>query len=221
MFFDDSLKRLKKELKAAGADMAFVKNWQKSYDKVRKQSTVIEKQYVKAKEDLNAVLGSLKEMEQLLISAKENIGFEEVKKKLISFAKDMKKYKSSFVYEFLIGKEDQEFHLIYDTILSFIGTLCQKEQAEIRDLLILQSEVENLMAMTEEALEKVWPDFRAMAYFYLGHTDEELLQLPHADKITFVEKMYADEFYRPMNQVIETALGTERASKVMEVELWI
>lgn len=221
MFFDDSLKRLKKELKAAGADMAFVKNWQKSYDKVRKQSTVIEKQYVKAKEDLNAVLGCLKEMEQLLISAKENIGFEEVKKKLISFAKDMKKYKSSFVYEFLIGKEDQEFHLIYDTILSFIGTLCQKEQAEIRDLLILQSEVENLMAMTEEALEKVWPDFRAMAYFYLGHTDEELLQLPHADKITFIEKMYADEFYCPMNQVIEAALGTERASKVMEVELWI
>ena len=47
MFFDDSLKRLKKELKAAGADMAFVKNWQKSYDKVRKQSIVIEKQYVK------------------------------------------------------------------------------------------------------------------------------------------------------------------------------
>mgnify|MGYP003295804596 CR=1 FL=1 len=151
----------------------------------------------------------------------ENIGFEEVKKKLISFAKDMKKYKSSFVYEFLIGKEDQEFHLIYDTILSFIGTLCQKEQAEIRDLLILQSEVENLMAMTEEALEKVWPDFRAMAYFYIEGTDEELLQLPHADKITFVEKMYADEFYCPMNQVIEAALGTERASKVMEVELWI
>lgn len=221
MFFDDSLKGLKKELKAAGADMTFVKNWQKSYDKVKKQSTVMESKYIKAKADLEAVMGCLKDMEQLLISAKETVGFGEVKKKLLVFAKDMKKYKSSFVYEFLIGKEDKEFHLIYDTILALISSLCQKEQAEISELLILQSEVENLMAMTKEALEKAWPDFRAMAYFYLEHTDEELLQLPHPDKIKLIKKKYQDEFFCPMKQVLEAALGTERASKVMEVELWI
>ena len=52
MFFDDSLKGLKKELKAAGADTAFVKSWQKSYDKVRKQSANLESQYTKEKSNL-------------------------------------------------------------------------------------------------------------------------------------------------------------------------
>lgn len=221
MFFFDSLRKLKKELKSAGADMAFVKEWQKIYDKVKKQSTVIEGQYIKAKADLDAVLRCLKNLEQVLISARETMGFGEVKKKLNVFAKDMKKYKSNFIYEFLIGKEDEEFHLIYDTILFLMSALCQKEQAEVSDLLILQSEVENLMAITEEALEKKWPDFRAMAYFYLEHTDEELLHLPHPDKVRLIKNKYMDEFYAPMKQVIEAALGTERANRVMEVELWI
>jgi len=48
MFFDDSLKGLKKELKAADADLSFVKIWQKSYDKVKKQATIIGGQYAKA-----------------------------------------------------------------------------------------------------------------------------------------------------------------------------
>ena len=34
LFGEDSLKGLKKELKSAGADMSFVKGWQKSFDKV-------------------------------------------------------------------------------------------------------------------------------------------------------------------------------------------
>ena len=90
-----------------------------------------------------------------------------------------------------------------------------------RERLILQSEVENLMAITKEALGKEWPEFRELAYFYLNHTDRELLELPHADKVCFVKKLYAEEFYNPMKQVVETALGTERARSVMEVELWI
>lgn len=210
MFFDDSLKELKKELKATGANMSFVKNWQKIYDKVRKQTPVMEGQYTKAKSDLESVMECLKGMEQLLISDTD-------KTSLANHAKNLKKYQNGFNCEFLIGKEDKEFHLIYDTILLLIG----KEIKEKKDKLILQSEVENLMAIVKEALEKQWPDFREMAYFYLEHTDREIFELPHADKIQVVRKYYQDEFYNPMKQVIEAALGEERANRVMEVELWI
>lgn len=206
MFFDDSLKGLKKELKNAGADISFVKGWQKNYDKVKKQYPVLESQYMKAKSDLAIVMDCLKQMEELLINEKE----------VSETIRVLKKYQNGFNQEFLIGKEDKEFHLTFATILS-LGAKGIKEK---RERLILQSEVENLMAITKEALEKEWPEFREMAYFYLNHTDRELLELPHADKVQFVKKLYAKEFYNPMKQVVEEALGTERAMRVMEVEVW-
>lgn len=215
MFFDDSLKGLKKELKTAGVDMSFVKGWQKSYDKVKKQCPAIEGQYIKAKADLQHVMECLKGMEQLLISAKD-ISDKVFKEKLNHYAKELKKYQGGFNQEFLIGKEDQEFHLTFSTILS----LCGKTLKESKERLILQSEVENLMAITKEALDKSWPEFRELAYYYLEHTDRELLELPHMDKVQFVKKLYQNEFYNPMKQVIEASLGLERAEKIMEVELW-
>lgn len=216
MFFDDSLKGLKKELKTAGADVSFVKGWQKNYDKVKKQYPVIESQYIKAKSDLESVMECLKKLEQLLIGAKD-ISDRAWKEQLSQYAKELKRYQNGFNQEFLIGKEDQEFHLTFSTILS----LCGKEIRESRERLILQSEVENLMAITKEALEKGWPEFRALAYFYIEHTDKELLELPHAEKLQLVKKLYMDEFYTPMKQVVEAALGTQRAIKIMEDELWI
>lgn len=216
MFFDDSLKGLKKELKAVGTDVSFVKNWQKTYDKVRKQKPILEGQYVQTKKELQIVYAVLKEMEQLFISCKEGADVLQVQKKLDEFVKDMKKYQKDFILEFLIGKEDKEFHLTYSAII----TLGEKKITEKKDTLIIQSEVENLMAITKEALDKAWPDFRAMSYFYLEHTDKELLELPHGEKIEKVTQMYEREFYNPMFQVLENALGKERAETIMEVELW-
>lgn len=217
MFFDDSLKGLKKELKAAGADLSFVKEWQKSYDKVRKQSPIIENQYVQAKGELDVVYAILKEMEQLLISCKSENDLGNVQKRLSGFAKEMKKYQNDFNCEFLVSKEDKDFHLTYTTIV----TLCGKNIKEQKDVLILQSEIENLMSMTKEALDKNWPEYRAMAYFYIDHTDKEIFDLPHVDKVEKVTAIYEKEFSEPMKQVTEVALGEERASKLMEEELWI
>lgn len=206
--FEDSLRELKKELKAAGADMSFVKEWQKSYDKVRKQSSVLKTQYTQAKSDLESVYQNLKSVEQKLIAADLNLSVE---------AKTLKQYKTSFSHEFLIGKEDREFHLTFQTILS----LFEKKLSSQKDVLILQSEVENLLAVTKEALEREWPAFRAMAYFYIERTDRDIIDMPHTEKIAYVQQIYEDEFVKPMMQALQTAVGEERAKKVMEVELWI
>lgn len=206
--FEDSLRELKKELKAAGTDMSFVKEWQKSYDKVRKQSPVLKTQYTQAKSDLESVYQNLKVMERKLIAGDLNLSAE---------AKSLKQYKTSFNHEFLIGKEDREFHLTFQTILS----LCENKLSSQKDVLILQSEVENLLAVTKEALAKEWPVFRAMAYFYIERTDRDIIDMPHVEKIAYVQRIYEDEFVKPMMQVLQAAVGEERAKKVMEVELWI
>lgn len=206
--FEDSLKQLKKELKSAGVDVSFVKEWQKSYDKVRKQSAILKAQYTQAKLDLEMVYQSLKTMEKKLIAGDAD---------MTSSVKGLKQYKTSFNQEFLIGKEDKEFHLTFQTILS----LGEKKISGQRDMLILQSEVENLLAVTKEALEKEWPEFRAMAYFYIERTDRDIIDMPHNEKVSYVQRIYADEFVKPMTQVLESAFGEERAKNVMEVELWI
>ena len=84
----------------------------------------------------------------------------------------------------------------------------------------MQSEVENILAVTEETLEKNWPDFRAMAYFYLDRTDRAIYDLPHADKVAEVNRIYEVEFLAPMKALLEKYLGEERAKQILEVELW-
>ena len=84
----------------------------------------------------------------------------------------------------------------------------------------MQSEVENILAVIEEALAKNWPDFRAMAYFYLSRTDREICDLPHLDKVEEVNGIYEKEFLSPMRSVLKRSLGEERARKILEVEIW-
>lgn len=207
LFGEDSLKGLKKELKTVGADMGFVKGWQKVFDKVKKNCVQLEAQYTQAKTELEQVHTVLKKMEQSLIARKDD---------LIECAKELKKFQGHFNQEFLIGKEDKEFHLIYQTILN----LCAKGCKSQKEVLILQSEVENILAVAEEALAKEWPDFRALAYFYLERTDREIYDLPHSDKVAEVERIYETEFLAPMRTVLVKCLGEERARQILEVEVW-
>ena len=216
LFGEDSLKGLKKELKSAGADMSFVKGWQKSFDKVKKSYVQIESQYTVAKKELEQVHIILKKMEQLLISIKSDITNVSYRSIIRECERDLKKYQGHFNHEFLIGKEDKEFHLTYQTLLS----LCAKGFESQKDILILQSEVENILSVAEEALAKDWPDFRAMAYFYLGRTDREIYDLPHTDKVAEVNRIYENEFLTPMRQVLIKCFGEDRAKAVLEEEIW-
>ena len=216
LFGEDSLKGLKKELKNAGADMSFVKGWQKSFDKVKKGSIQLETQYVQVKKELEQVHVLLKKMEQTLISMKGNISNPACKAALSECARELKKYQGHFNHEFLMSKEDKEFHLTYGTILA----LCAKGLSEQKDALILQSEVENILAVTEEALDKEWPSYRAMAYFYLDRTDKEIYDLPHADKVVEVNRIYESEFLAPMRQVLTDCFGAEKANYILEVDVW-
>jgi len=214
--FEDSLKEWKKDLKVSGVDMSMIKSWQKAYDKVKRQTPVLENQYIKAKKDLKTVYALLLDMEKALVECKgcdTSLWQGEAGKTVVSLANSMKQYQNSFNQEFLISKEDTEFHLTYKSILD----LCAKRE---QDSLILQSEVENLMALTKEALDKNWPDFRAMAFFYLERSDKEIFDIPHADKVEKVTRVFENECLKPMRQMMTQCYGEEKAKQIVEVDLW-
>lgn len=208
--FDDSLKFLKRELKDAGVDVSFLRQWQKAYDKVRQQEPVLRTQYLTAKQDLETVFALLRDMEKRLIHGAVE------KDVLVAFAKEMKKYQGRFNQEFLIGKEDVDFHSTHMSIIK----QCEKDMKEKGNALILQSEIENLLAITREALEKKWPDFRAMAFFYLERVDGDISELPHQDKVARVEGIYELEFKKPFLDAVGSKLEPARITKIMEEELW-
>ena len=207
--FEDSLKVLKKELKDAGVDMNVVRDWQKYYDKVKRQAPQLEFQYQTATKELESVLSLLKGMEQFLIS---NKGTGDV----TGYAKELKRYQGHFNHEFLISKEDSDFHSTFASILS----LCEKCKRESSDALILQSEVENLIALVEEALEKELPEYHAMAFYYIERSDKEIFDLPHADKVAKVLRIYENEFLKPLRDGMEGRIRGQRIKEIMEEELW-
>lgn len=208
--FDDSLKVLKKEFKDAGVDMSVVRLWQKNYDKVRQQAPILETQYKTAKQELEIVFSLIKNMELKLIEGSAN------RENLNIFSKEMKKYLGHFNQEFLIGKEDTDFQTTYASIIK----LCDKDMSVKGNALILQSEIENLIAVTQEALEKEWPDFKALAFFYIQRTDKEITELPHHDKVTKVENIYKEEFVKPLENTLKDRMTDIRIREIMEEELW-
>ena len=151
----------------------------------------------------------LKGMEQFLIS---NKGTGDV----TGYAKELKRYQGHFNHEFLISKEDAGFHSTFASIIS----LCEKGKRKISDGLILQSEVENLIALTEEALEKEWPEYRAMAFYYIERSDKEIFDLPHTDKVAKVRRVYENEFLKPLHDCMTGRISEERVRMIMEEELW-
>ena len=208
--FDDSLKSLKKDFKDAGVDMNFIRQWQKNYDKVRTQAPILETQYKTAKQELESVMSLIKDMEQQLIGgfvSRESLG---------NFAKELKKYQGHFNQEFLIGREDMDFHSTYASIIK----LSEKGIADKKSGLILQSEIENLMAVTKEALAKEWPDFRETAFFYIDRTDNEISKLPHLAKLENVKKIYESEFVQPFRDALSGRISDIRIREIMEEELW-
>lgn len=208
--FDDSLKGLKKEFKDAGVDMSIIRQWQKSYDKVRQHAPVLEGQYKTAKLELETVLAWLKDMEQQIIDGRIN------KDSLGLFCKEMKKFQGHFNQEFLIGKADTDFQTTYLSIIK----LCDKGIGDKGNLLILQSEIENLMAVTKEALEKAWPGFKELAFFYLEHTDKEISDMPHLEKVARINGIYGEQFVAPFLGAVTGRINQERIAEIMEEELW-
>lgn len=237
--FKDALRPLRKELKLAGADMPKVKQWQKMYEKVKKQKPQIESHYLRVKTALEELDSLLEKMEDDLIYGKEQSNFvwrnamQVLDKKLKNYGTWLMNYENSFDHDFLIGKADTEFHLTYTTLLK----LCMQELKQEIEVILIQSEVENLMALVKEALEKTCPDFKALAFFMMQHSENELEELPHFEKLNKISGLYEDEFLSPMRNILLEAFKStnqkmsilleksdlepeERAEYILEDKIW-
>ena len=109
--------------------------------------------------------------------------------------------------EFLISKADTDFHTTLDSVVK-LGTKYTDSGA---DGIILQSEIENLMHLTDEGLKRQKPDLFALSYYYLDHSNKELEELTFQQKIEEVHRIYYVEFQRDILKQIESCVKQAEA----------
>lgn len=192
MFGRDDLKEIREALQICGCDMNAFKRWQRKYEKLVKQMPSVREQYENALRTTQEVYVIAQELERLIVQ--NQIRERENMKDFSALLKDLKKVQNSFDHEFIISREDREFHSTYESILR-LGT---KALEDVQQKLILQSEIENLLALLKENLEKEEPRLEALCFFYQEHTDRELVELPPAERMNWIMGIYQQEFIDPI-----------------------
>ena len=198
---------IKAALAAADCDMNAFRSWQKMYDKIVKRKKEEEARYVRCRDMTMCVKADGEKMEQMLTSDTE-IDAREFSRLL----KELKQMQGSFDHEFLISKEDQEFHSTYDTIIR----LSVKALETPDQRLLLQSEIENLLELLKENLEKEKPDMLALTFYYQIGSDKELATMSPADRLARIKRAYEGEFQGPAVRLL--AEGIRRADDIVSYQ---
>ena len=154
---NDFVENVKSALAAVDCDMGAFRSWQKQYDRLKKKQKEQKERYERCREQTKRVQEDAQLMEQMLI-AEQTADRKEFGRLL----KDLRQMQNNFDHEFLVSKEDQEFHSTYDTILR----LGMKALNAPDQKLLLQSEIENLLALVKENLEKEKPKIEALTFYY-------------------------------------------------------
>ena len=135
---DEEIEKIKAALVATDSDMAAFKSWQKKYEKLNRQWQSTQMQYENARVATEWMNDGARQMERMLTGEKTYD-----KKEFAQIIKEMKRRQNGFDHEFLISREDREFHSTYDTIIRLGTKACEAPEEK----LILQSEIENLLAL--------------------------------------------------------------------------
>ena len=186
---NDFVENVKSALAAVDCDMGAFRSWQKMYDKLKKKKSEQEDRYRRCREQTKRVQEDAQLMEHMLTTAQSVDG-----KEFGRLLKDLRQMQNSFDHEFLVSKEDQEFHSTYDTILR-LGTKALNAPDQ---KLLLQSEIENLLALLKENLEKRGTGDCGTYILLSVWIGSELAQLPPAEKLSKITYLYECEFRRPI-----------------------
>ena len=185
-------------------DMSAFRVWQKQYDKLNRQWQAVQERYQKARQITEQVHRNAKQLEEILVDDTQG-----QRKEAAQILKEWKRLQNGFDHEFLISKEDREFHSTYDTIVRLGIKAVDNEDQK----LILQSEVENLIALLEENLEKKQPSAWKLCFFTLNHGEQELIELPPAEKLNCIDTTYQQEFLQPIIALLVFAIDRADARR--------
>lgn len=103
-----------------------------------------------------------------------------------------------YVYhECLIRKDD----LDYDATLHYMNTKVPAYTET--DRLMMQSELENLKAVFDDAMQWAAPDFMALAYFLQQEGSTMLADMENTGRNSYIERIYKERFWNENAKLLE------------------
>lgn len=207
---EEDEKKFRDAMLAAGADPSTVKAWLKIFSKTRKNALNTASRYYSVKDKLETLIQSLEDAERMLIADKESLNKEmcitsDSKSQMTLYSREFKRLQGCFNDEFLISKEDKDFQTTLDSVTALSAKYDGTEN------LILQSEVENLLYLAREGLDREKPDMFALAYFYLERSNKDLEELNFSAKIERVNQIFEDEFISVIKPELVSAVKMAEA----------
>lgn len=189
-------KELRKELLSAGMDKRSVEDFLEEYLSCLEVACIERDNYRSAREHMKSCM---KIIDAILPQMRE-LSVEVCKTKLQGLLADL-----PFVYHHcLIRKDDMDFA----TTLSYMKSRISDYSAD--DRLMMQSELENLKAVFEDA--SVWnaPEFLALAYFLRHERSELLSDMENSQRNNHIEIFYKEQFWDKYVELIERVGKLER-----------
>lgn len=186
---DEEYSKVRTALLITGTNPSVVRDWQKRYDRLCRQWPGVKEQYENARATTEWVRDTAKRMESMLTG---ETPYD--KKAFTQMIREMKRKQNTFDHVFIVSRSDHEFHSTYDTIVRLGAKACETQEQK----LILQSEIENLLALTEEALQKERPSTWKLACYLTVHTGKKLEEMPMNQKLKELDDVYADEITQPV-----------------------
>ena len=188
-------------------DMEAFKTWQKRYEKLKKNRREKSNRYYHCWAITCLIQRDAGRMEQILT------GDTIDRREFARILKEMKQMRGKFDDEFLVSSKDQEFHSTYDTILRLGVRALEPEDQRI----LLQSEIENLLELLKENLEKEKPSFEALAFYEQEKGQTNLEELALTEKLSHIQSVYESEFCEPIMQMLTEGIAkANRLSIVCE-----
>lgn len=203
---DEKLEKIKDALISMGCDMSGFRSWQKQYDRIKKQWRNEEGRYQKAHAITERVETVADRFEEILTSR-----WGADRSEVLQLVKELKQLQNSFDHEFIISKNDQDFHSTYDAIIR-LGT---KALEDTQQKILFQSEIENLLQMLRENLVKEAPDAKKLCVYYMYKKESDLEELSPADKLEAVESVYQIMFFEPVVKQLAFAISKADEKKAL------
>lgn len=206
--FENTAKGIKRALAVTGGDSDAFKNWYKDFEKLRKQFEDSYTTYYSAKDSMEDVLVMLIEFEKFLADTREwNRDTLRLVEKTI---KEMKKEQGKQFHPFLVEADYTDYRTTYESIVRQGASFKGVES----DRILLQSEVENLLAIIRETKARKSPNTNHVAYMVCFNRLEEVSDIPYEDKIANMAKIYGKDFYQPIYEILVENIA--KADRMLE-----
>lgn len=189
-------KGLRKDLLNAGLDKRRVDTFLEEYLPSLERACVEREAYQNARLHMESCMELIHE----ILPKMRELSSEDCKVKLMRILDEL-----ALVYhDCLVRKDDMDFDSTYQYMKRKIPAYAAEER------LMMQSELENLQAVFEDALCWVAPEFLALAYYLRHERSECFADMENSQRNNYIEHYYKEQFWDSNVEEIEKADMLER-----------